>query len=418
MSKTYSYWWDKCPSNFKMPSQLPRYADIVIIGAGFAGINTAFWLARFAKSSKKPISICILDEGPFPAYKSSGRALGNIYLGSRDTPVHAVAKHGLDKARKLYQYSATNNKLLRQLAEKMSGHACNIEFNGGFKMTTANKKAIEDLEKSKELLINWGFYPVVFDANDSQYAIITPTIKSSLYIPNEGMFNPFAFCNILIQQLQKVGVSVYYNSRVVDVNESDRGPQVVIDNGHRIGADKVIHANCHTAPIVEQFIEPVREHVVKTCAFDEALADMPLPLMPIELINGTDSVRIDERGVMMSGGKTGLTKDPELYNLNDTDVNARVLDHLDRSLLMHFPFTNHLEISHVWTYIKNRTKDGFPLVGALPGSKSQFVNCAYGDNPFGLGYLASKNLVERMLKSRVQNGEFNLFNPDRITRGE
>ena len=44
--KTTPYWWEAAPRINEIPADLPEDADVLIIGAGFSGINAARVLAR------------------------------------------------------------------------------------------------------------------------------------------------------------------------------------------------------------------------------------------------------------------------------------------------------------------------------------------------------------------------------------
>ena len=416
-TKKYSFWWEGSPPDFAFQPQLSVHYDIVIIGAGYAGISTAYWLVRLAKDKKKRLRILILDKAPHAAFKASGRMTGSVYLGSNKPPTEVADVIGEAKAEKLYHYGEANNRLLRELMDR--GLDCGAEFNGGLRMAS-NAKEVVELEGSYDLLTKWGFIPAQFDHKASQHLLVAPQTKSSLFIPDEGMFDPFSYCNKLAILLRKNHVQIVYGADVVGVDETDAGPIVQLDNGHRINAGKVVHTTTHTVECerVEDDVRYCREHVLRTEELSDNNEDVALPLMPIEINRGTDSIRIHERSAIMAGGKGGLTRDPELDSRNDNWFNRRVLDHLDKTMMTHFPVANHLEISHTWTYIETTTSDGLPLMGALPNKVGQFVNIAHGRNKFGLAFLGSKNIAEKVLRIKMQDSNFKIFDPKRLTRGE
>lgn len=416
--KKHSFWWENSAPDFALQPQLPVYTDVVIVGAGFAGISTAYWLARLTKKNKKSFRVIILDEAPHAGFKATGRMTGSIYLGS-NVPASLVASSlGKKNAKQLYRYSSKNNKLLENLASKLE---CDAEFNGGFRMA-ATAKDVEIFRDSAELLSEWGYYPVVFDHNQSQHVTIVPLAKSSMFIPHEGMIDPFGFVNDLARHLRKHNVWIVYGARVDEatVNEQD-GPQVVLSNGHVISARHIVHTTDNTVPWdrLSEKLTHTREQAVRTTPFSEELDEMPLPLMPIELNGGLDSARIHERSIVMVGGKSTLRKkDPEIGVLNDNVSNQRIVDHLDSTMMRHFPFSNQTEISHSWTYIETTTEDGLPFIGELPEHNGHHVSLGYGRNKFGLAFIAGKNVAERLLRVKVHDPEFNLFSPKRVTRGE
>lgn len=423
ITKKYSFWWDNSAPDFAFQPQLPPYADVAIVGAGFAGISTAYWLLRLIKKAKKKaLRIVILDEAPHPGFKATGRMNGSIYLGSHQSAKHMANLLGENTARQLYSYSSINNALLRELVER--GLECDAEFNGGFRMASTAREAVE-LDDSAKLLREWDFYPAWFDHNQSQHVMVVPYTKGSLFVPGEGMFDPFAFTNKLARLLRKNNVWVVYGARVAFAETSpEYGPQLHLANGHVLTAGKIVHTTPNTTPntapwgrIAENLVSR-REHVVRTEPLSADLDEMPLPLMPVELNGGLDSIRIHNHAVLMTGGKAGLKKDPELGVLDDTGSNERVFGQLDKTMLHNFPITNHMEVSHAWTYIETAMSDGLPLMGEIPDFNGHYVNVAHGRNKFGLAFLGAKNIAERLLRVKMSNPEFKIFEPKRLTRGE
>lgn len=417
-SKKHSFWWEDTPPDFAFQTQLPQYVDVAIVGAGFAGISTAYWLLRLAKKSKKALRIMVVDEAPYAGFKSSGRMNGSVYLGSNQPAQRVADSLGKDVAKKLYSYSATNNATLRELIEK--GIDCDAEFNGGFRMASTAKEAVE-LENSFELLRKWGYYPAKFDHNESQHVMVVPYVKSSLFVPGEGMFDPFAFTNKLARLLRKNNVWVAYGTRVERADNSEEyGPQLHLSNGHVLTAGRIIHTTVETAPWdrIKESVVHRREQVIRTEPLSSDLDEMPLPLMPVELNGGLDSVRIHNRSVIMTGGKAGLKNDPEVGVTDDTGSNERVLGQLDKTMMTNFPITNHMEVSHAWTYIETEMSDGLPLMGELPDFERHYINAAHGRNKFGLAFLGAKNIAEKILRSKLSNPGFSIFAPQRLKRGE
>jgi len=419
LTKKYSFWWSNSPPDFSFQPQLPSYADIVIVGAGFTGVSMAYWLLSVAKKArKKGLRIILLDEAPYAAFRSSGRMNGSIYLGSNRPAEYVAGALGQKVTEKLYNYSCQNNILLRKIIER--GISCSAEFNGGFRMISTAIEAVE-ADNSAEFLRSWGYYPARFDHEQSQHVMVVPYTKGSLFIPGEGMFDPFAFTNRLARLLRKNGLWIVYGARVSHADtSSNNGPRLHLDNGHVLTAGKIIHTTANTAPWgrIEENMTYRREQVVRTEPLSVDLDDMPLPLMPIELNGGIDSIRVHDRAIVMTGGKAGLKNDPELGVMDDTGCNERVLGNLDKTMMHHFPITNHMEVSHTWTYIEKEMQDGLPLMGEIPGMEGHYVNIGHGRNKFGLAFLGAKNIAEKVLRVKMSNADFKIFDPKRLTRGE
>ncbi len=418
-SKRYSFWWDNTAPDFCFQPQLPAYADVIIIGAGIAGLSTAYWLARLTKKHKKAFRILVLDEAPHPGFKASGRIGGSVYLGSNKMPSTVVKTVGVDTAINLYRYSGENNTLMFRLLG--NGLSCDLESNGGLRVAT-NANEATALDESHEFMhTKLGVTSARFDHKQSQHLAVMPTTNGSLYLPFEGMLDPFAFCNNLSRLLRNAGgVSIMFGAPVYEAGTDKNGQYVVLNNGHVIHATNVVHATTKVCQWEELFKHVVykREHVVRTKTFGEDLDDMVLPLMPLEIGSLNDSVRLSNRSLLMTGGKSGLKKDVELDVLDDSDYNKRVFDHLNADMLKHFPFTNLLEFTHVWTYIETGTDDTLPVMGAIAEHPGHYLNVAHGRNKLGLAFLGGKNIAESIIGMKPSNEEYQIFSPNRFKRGE
>ncbi len=414
-SKRYSFWWDNTAPDFCYQSQLPGYADAVIIGAGIAGLSTAYWLARSVKKAKKTFRIVILEQAPHPGFKASGRHGGAIYLGSNRSPIAVVNTLGEDKTAALYRYSMENNRILFRLLG--AGLQCDLEDNGGLRMATTAKEMVE-LEDGQEFLqTKLGITATRFDQKQTQHLVTAPSVHGSMFVPFEGMMDPFAFCNNLSRLLRTgAGVSIVYGASVVDSGVNGDGVFVTLSNGHKIHTTAVIHTTTKTPQCKElsKHIVYKREHVVRTTPFGEDLDDMVLPLMPIELGSANDSLRLHGRSLLMTGGKGGLKKDIEIGVQDDSDYNKKIFDYLNAEMMLNLPFTNLLELTHVWTYIETSTRDSLPVMGPMKQLPGHYINAAHGRNKLGLAFLGGKNIAESILGSKVGNVEFDIFSPSRF----
>jgi glycine/D-amino acid oxidase-like deaminating enzyme len=414
----HSYWWDNSSPDFCFQSQLPSRADVVIVGAGFAGISAAYWILRLANKKKKSLRVIVLEEAPHAAFKASGRMNGSVYLGSNKSANNIVKYLGEETAKNLYLYSSRNNVLLQKTIAR--GVECDPEFNGGFRMASTAREAV-DLDDSTEILREWGYYPEIFDSNQLQNIMVVPSTRKSLFIPGEGLFDPFAFCNKMARFLRMSRAHIVYGARVAETDAPKGiGPRLLLENGHIIKADKIIHTTPLTTPWyrIPEYVVCRREQVVCTEPLSRDIDDMPLPLMPIEFNSGTESVRSHDQSIIMVGGKTGLRTDPERGETNDSGFNPRILQHLDKTMLLHLPITNLLKTNNAWTYIETETKDGLPLMGTIPGFKGHYINTAHGRNKFGLAFLGARNIAEKLFRVKVSSPEFKIFDLKRLAKEE
>jgi Glycine/D-amino acid oxidases (deaminating) len=102
-----SYWQATAPAPV-MSTDLPATAQIVVVGGGFFGAATAYFLAR---AGAAPLVI----EQVAPAYGATGRNGGFHVVGTAEGYADAVARLGRDTARAVMQITLDSRALLRQV---------------------------------------------------------------------------------------------------------------------------------------------------------------------------------------------------------------------------------------------------------------------------------------------------------------
>jgi gamma-glutamylputrescine oxidase len=101
---TQSFWQDFKIAN--TTTQLKQY-DFLIIGAGIAGLSTAYWLLR----EDPKLKIGIVEKFKI-GFGASGRNAGFVTCGSTEHFIKLKDQFGLEKAVEIWKFSEDNRKLL------------------------------------------------------------------------------------------------------------------------------------------------------------------------------------------------------------------------------------------------------------------------------------------------------------------
>lgn len=401
--KKHTYWWDLSPQNNAYYDSVPSEAEVVIIGAGIAGISAAYWLL-----TNKQKSVIIIDESPFPGYKGAGRELGML-LAAGGMPYNTlIDRLGQERADIYLELTRSNNRLLKRFI-KRNKIPCKFESNGGLRLAGCIKEA-EDLVTMGELLNEFGIPAVPLSETEIESIVPSNRLHGGLYIPGEGMLDPFALLSFVSRILQEsVGLRFCHSvGKVMDVECSARGAfrHVNLENGHSIKCRTVIHANNHTAPVGDILI-PGRQHAIANQELPDNIVTC-FPRMPMLINGGDDNYRLNDGTLLMSGGSTS-----ETLVTNDVSSNSQVYNLLATNAARVFPLTTMVGHTHAWPFISTGTPDGLPLIGALPNDDKQFVISGLGSHRYSVGFIAGRLVAAQLHGKKYENLE--IFQPGRFS---
>lgn len=406
--RKHAYWWDLEPHNNTYYDFVPNEAEIVVIGAGIAGISAAYWLA-----AHKQKSILLIDSAPWPGHRGAGRELGMMLACGGKDLAGLTARVGAEKARIYLQATRGNNKMLAKFVAK-NRVPCNLSTNGGLRLAGCLNEA-KDLTKIGERMKEHGIN--VVKMSESQIESIVPSNKlhGGLFVPGEGSLDPFAFVSFVSRILhESAGVRFCHSvGNVAQVTKSARGAyrHVLLENGHEIKCRIVIHANSITPPLENAFI-PFREHAIANEELPDNIFQL-FPQMPM-LINGSeDYFRLDDHNLLSSGGRFAAEKG-EIFVRDDVGYNPDVYNTLSSNLARLFPMTTIVGHTHAWSFVSIDTPDGLPIIGPLADDPRQFVISGLGSHRYSVAFMAGRIVSEQIRGKKIGPSEA-AFSPSRFT---
>ncbi len=188
-------------------------ADLVVIGAGFTGL----WSALEAAIEHPEWAIVIL-EGERIAGGASGRNGGFVA---------ASLTHGFSNG--LSRWPSEMPELLRlgsqnltQLGERITqlGIDCDWLVSGEIDVATQKYQA-KDLEDEYAEMIELGVQAQYLTADQIRVRVNSPIYQGALFDPEVAIVDPARLAWGLARELDRLGVAIYENSEVTDLE--DRG---------------------------------------------------------------------------------------------------------------------------------------------------------------------------------------------------
>ena len=189
-----SYWLDESQTSKKGPK---KNYDYLIIGAGIAGLSTAYWLEKRAPQAQ----IAVIDKYSL-AYGASGRNAGFVTCGSALHFNKLNEKFGLAKAQEIWRFSEMNRELL--LKEIIQDQSENVDYK-----TTGSRTVIPDdthAEKFQSTLRIMKSAHISVDLIDAKTLQKDYAVKGSagaIEYKDDGVIHPVKLLKLIQSKLKK-----------------------------------------------------------------------------------------------------------------------------------------------------------------------------------------------------------------------
>ena len=372
----------------KYGQQYPRLTedldvDIVVIGGGFSGINTALELAE-----KGYGSIAVL-EARHLGYGGSGRNGGQVMAGIGHD-INKVARHvGKDGLEALFQISSLGARILRGRVEK---YAIDADVHRGYAYLAYNQRQLKTLkgwldefrraEPNEEIELLSGA--------DVRQVIGSDIFAGALKHMGGGHVHSL---NLLLGEAKALishGARIFENSPVIKVEYGDR--ITVRTNGGSVRATKLLWA-------CDSFLAGLEPEIygktINTYAYQIATEPLPADLiLQISPMRGAysdirpvlDYYRVTAENRLLYGSATPYLE----YMPSDIAAWTRAL------MLKTFPYLNDVKIDYAWGGPMACSANLFPQIGTLSGRPDAFYVQGYSGFGVTPSHIVCKVLAEGM----------------------
>jgi glycine/D-amino acid oxidase-like deaminating enzyme/nitrite reductase/ring-hydroxylating ferredoxin subunit len=348
--------------------------DVVVIGAGIAGVSTAYFLQRSGKT------VLLLDDGK-PGDGETGRTTAHLSNAIDDRFTEIERLHGRDGARLAAESHGAAIDAIERLCRE-EGIACDFTRLDGYLMATPGQDPA-DLDKELEAAHRAGLTAV--EKLDRAPGIDHP--GPVLRFPDQGMVHPLKYLTGLVEAFRKRGGMLSTDSHVSSLDETDDGVRVHIDGGVTVEAKAVVVAT--NAPISDRFSIHSKQAPYRTYAIGVRVAQGALPTaLWWDDLDPYHYVRLQPEGdhtVLIVGGE-----DHKTGEAGDMDTRWARLEAWTRR---HFPMAG--DVLYRWSGQVMEPFDGLAFIGRDPAWK-RHVFVVTGDSGMGMthGTLAGLMLCE------------------------
>ncbi|OBG83484.1 oxidoreductase [Mycobacterium sp. E802] len=338
--------------------------DLAIIGAGLAGLATAYYVSKYAPG----LSITVLEAGRIGA-GATGGCTGIVSPGLKMALPQLRRKYGDEGARAAFDASQHGVDLLRQIVnaehidcdQRDEPHTLAATTVGQKHRMQTHLKALAELDRGVDCLS---------DTELTERA--GPGFLAGLSYDNTMLVDPYQLLVGLTDTVITLGVTVFEQSRALTMEPlaTGRGTRVSTATGSVV-ADKVLLAMDGYAHDLNPFphsVVPIRAHVLAT---EPLTADQQEQLQ----WNGRGGV-IDQRNFfnyyrMSADGRLVFGGGPVIVPTGDPVPDSRSADavqqRLYRELTERFPALAGVRVSARWSALGASTQDRLPMVSTVPG---------------------------------------------------
>jgi glycine/D-amino acid oxidase-like deaminating enzyme/nitrite reductase/ring-hydroxylating ferredoxin subunit len=380
-----------------------KTADVVIVGAGIAGITTAYFLSKEGKE------VAVVDDGHVGSGET-GRTTAHITNALDDRYYNILRMHGKEKA---ILAAASHTTAIRTIESvvRMEGIDCGFERVDGYLFLDPSDRR-RSLDHELESTHAVGLETEIVERAPIGSFDSGPSIR----FPDQAQFHPIRYLAGLTGALVRLGGQVFTDTHVEDV--TTRG--VTTSEGLRIRAGKVVVAT--NAPIVDKVSglykkqDAFRTYVIaatvekgtvlKGLYWDTGNRRSKSVVPPYHYVRTQELEDDGRHELLIAGGEDHST------------ANAVALEErfstLEKWTRERFPI---LDIKYRWSGQVMEPRDAVAFIGRNPRDKRRNVFIATGDSGNGIthGTIAGLLLTDLILGRK--NAWSSLYDPSRRFRG-
>jgi gamma-glutamylputrescine oxidase len=288
------------------PLQEEVVADVVVVGAGFAGLTAALELAE------RGFSVVVLEADRICS-GASGRNGGQAIVGFASGQGPYEAQLGLPTAKWVWQMSLEAIELIDQ---RIAKHEIDCDRVHGYLYVADRTSKAKALRRDMdELRKAYGFETEFLSGPELRKHIDSPLYAASAYEKTSGHLHPLKYGLGLARVAQAAGVRIYEHSAALRL---DRGEQPVVYTAQgRVRARFVVLAGNYTlaeygpqlAPNLASRIMPVGTYIIGTAPVDPAIAGQLIPSNAAVCDNNfvLDYFRFSADHRLLFGGRVSYT---------------------------------------------------------------------------------------------------------------
>ncbi|WP_395685059.1 NAD(P)/FAD-dependent oxidoreductase [Aestuariivirga sp.] len=369
--KPRPYWWEAYEPAALPEITLPKSARVVIIGAGYAGLNAALELHREGLD-------CVVLDSHEPGFGGSSRN-GGMVSGGVNVGKRYMAKALADADAAPYLNDASD--AFSFIEALISRHAIDCGWTRSGYFLGAWCKSHHDAMAHKVELLNRTARAEAYLVPPGQQReeIGSDYYRGGMVVGRAGHLHPALFFKALLGLCQERGIPIASRTPATGLRETAQGWSVSTPRGTIAAGDVLIATNGYTGdvtPALQRRVVPVGSYIIAT---EELPADLAASISPKNR-SFADTRRVLTYYRMSTDGRRLIFGGRAKFGHTDPVETAPILH---RFMTDRFPQLAGTRITHAWTGNVAFTLDEMPHMG-----KFENLHYALGCNGSGIAMMS------------------------------
>lgn len=371
--------------------------DIIIVGGGVTGAILGYYL------TKAGIDCCILEKARI-GYGSTSITTALLQYELDDNLSNLKEYTNYEKIIKSYKLGLN---ALDEIDEFINtyGNYCDYEKKDAL-LYTAKNIEVQELKDEYKYRKDNDIEVSFIDDNNNPYSF---DLKAGVFSKNGGaVFNPYKFAHHLLEVAMTLGLKIFENTEVQEINYYEDYVEVVASYGFKVKGKKII---CATGYNTKLFTD--KAFGTKTIAYNIVTK----PLKKIDDIYKNIVIRDNcdpynyvrttpDNRIIIGGEDTPFLEGRFCGNIYQEKYNI-----LEQRLKNMFKDIPDIEIEYKYCGVFASTNDNLGYIGRDKHRKSLYYCLGYGANGILFAVLGGKMLVN--LFTGKKDEDLELFNPYR-----
>jgi glycine/D-amino acid oxidase-like deaminating enzyme/nitrite reductase/ring-hydroxylating ferredoxin subunit len=389
-----SLWLDRHPQTDDLPGSSPGgHHDVVVLGAGLAGLCTAWALQRDG------VDVAVVEAGRV-AGLTTGHTTAKLTVLHGAIYSRITASLGAEAAA---IYADANNIALGEIVGLVKDLDIDCDLTTSTAWTVADGSARDQVDAETVAAAAAGLRVL----SDTDLGLPFG-VAAAVGVPNQAHFHPVRFCAGLAEHLRRRGVPIVEHCRALDIDESHGRCRIVTERG-TLTAGMVVqatHLPFNDPALLAGRTRPERSY---------ALAGFPAADLPSGMflsLDGHWSLRPATLPGADSGERPGWIVGGLGHPMTANVGDARHHQDLERMARGQFLFT---DVTHRWSTFDYTSTDGIPYIGRLsPGTQRRFVATGFGKWGMTTSMVAARIIADTV--AGRSNPHAALFDATRLRR--